>query len=206
MLSVLIRRASSPAVYVVWGAAGGIGAALSKRLAAQQGATVVQVDREGTDLEGDVERADATNFEQAGRVLRAHMKWLRKWRSAVFGKGLLLQLHTTHRVLAAGQRSSEVDQGQVRLRAWRRQLHRRCGCAMHHCALAQRQLCRFHVLWFLAGFLLTDLFSRLCQESSRLRTSPARCSLHLFHNTCCLPRHLPAPKARTLVEVAASAG
>jgi len=72
---LLIRRASSPAVYVVWGAAGGIGAALSKRLAAQQGATVVQVDREGTDLEGDVERADATNFEQAGRVLRAYMKW-----------------------------------------------------------------------------------------------------------------------------------
>ena len=54
-----------PAVYVVFGAAGGIGSALTKRLGAQQGAKVVQVDdAQAGSLKGNSHHADATDFEQ----------------------------------------------------------------------------------------------------------------------------------------------
>jgi NAD(P)-dependent dehydrogenase (short-subunit alcohol dehydrogenase family) len=58
-------------VYVVFGAAGGIGAALVQRLSGQQGAKVVQVDdaRAG-DLQGEVHQADASDFKQVEKVLK----------------------------------------------------------------------------------------------------------------------------------------
>lgn len=58
-------------VYVVFGAAGGIGSALARRLAGQQGVKVVQVDdQQAGDLHGDAVRADATEFEQVNKVLQ----------------------------------------------------------------------------------------------------------------------------------------